>query len=225
MRDEKTPEAGRDARERLLTAAIRIFAAQGFESASTRELARAAAVNISAIPYYFGSKEGLYAAVMRHIVCMAQDGRREKVAAIEAALDAGRLTHDEARVLLHDFIGEFAGFLLSPRATADMAQIMTREQIQPSPVFDSFYKEMMEPLHRTLTRLVAFLIGQPETSAAAILCAQSVFGQITVFKTHRQLLLRRMGWPAYGPDEITLLLQTIRINVDAVIAAHGKKDA
>lgn len=225
MSESKLSGPGRDARDRLLTAAIRIFAAQGFESASTRQLARAAGVNISAIPYYFGSKDGLYEAVIQHIVSMAQDGRREKAEAIERALAEPGLTPAQGRALLHEFVGEFAGFLLSPRATADMSQIMIREQIQPSPVFERFYKEMILPLHSTLTRLVAFLIGKPADSAAAILCAQSVFGQVTVFKTHRQMLLRRMGWKSYGPDEIALLLQTIRTNVDAVVDAHGKKDA
>ncbi|MDQ1096986.1 MULTISPECIES: TetR/AcrR family transcriptional regulator [Chryseobacterium] len=46
--------------ENILFAAERLFAEKGFEGTSTREIAKAANVNISMISYYFGSKEKLY---------------------------------------------------------------------------------------------------------------------------------------------------------------------
>lgn len=46
--------------ENILWHAEKIFAQKGFEAASTREISRAAGVNISMISYYFGSKERLY---------------------------------------------------------------------------------------------------------------------------------------------------------------------
>ena len=59
----RAPRAdGAEARHRLLHTALRLFAQKGFAKTSTREIAREAEVNISAISYYFGDKEGLYAA-------------------------------------------------------------------------------------------------------------------------------------------------------------------
>lgn len=46
--------------ENILFAAEKLFAELGFEGTSTREIAKAANVNISMISYYFGSKEKLY---------------------------------------------------------------------------------------------------------------------------------------------------------------------
>ncbi|WP_370896893.1 TetR/AcrR family transcriptional regulator [Chryseobacterium gossypii] len=46
--------------ENILFAAEKLFAEKGFEGTSTREIAKAANVNISMISYYFGSKEKLY---------------------------------------------------------------------------------------------------------------------------------------------------------------------
>jgi AcrR family transcriptional regulator len=51
---------GAQARERLLYAALRRFAASGFERTSVRDIAQAAGANVSAVGYYFGDKEGLY---------------------------------------------------------------------------------------------------------------------------------------------------------------------
>ena len=54
---------GAEARNRLLDAALALFAEKGFAKTSTREIAQAAQVNIASISYYFGDKEGLYKAV------------------------------------------------------------------------------------------------------------------------------------------------------------------
>lgn len=49
----------------IKTVAERLFAAHGYEGASTRQIADEAAVNISAITYYFESKEGLYRSIFK----------------------------------------------------------------------------------------------------------------------------------------------------------------
>lgn len=58
--------ADNDCRENIITAAIPLFAAKGLNGVSVRELTAAAGVNLSMISYYFGGKEGLYAAVLRN---------------------------------------------------------------------------------------------------------------------------------------------------------------
>ncbi|WP_294252105.1 TetR/AcrR family transcriptional regulator [uncultured Chryseobacterium sp.] len=52
--------------ENILFAAEKLFAEKGFEGTSTREIAKAAQVNISMISYYFGSKEKLYEKLMEY---------------------------------------------------------------------------------------------------------------------------------------------------------------
>lgn len=54
----------RRTRERILRAATRIFAARGFAGATVSELARGASTNPERIYAYFGSKRGLYRAVL-----------------------------------------------------------------------------------------------------------------------------------------------------------------
>jgi TetR/AcrR family transcriptional regulator len=56
--------ADNDCRANLIATAIPLFAAKGLNGVSVRELATAAGVNLSMISYYFGGKEGLYAAVL-----------------------------------------------------------------------------------------------------------------------------------------------------------------
>jgi TetR/AcrR family transcriptional regulator len=56
--------ADNDCRENLIATAVPLFAAKGLNGVSVREIASAAGVNLSMISYYFGGKEGLYAAVL-----------------------------------------------------------------------------------------------------------------------------------------------------------------
>jgi TetR/AcrR family transcriptional regulator, regulator of cefoperazone and chloramphenicol sensitivity len=65
---ESDARRGDAARQALIGAGIELFGRRGLEGATTRELARAAGQNIAAIPYHFGSKEGLYLAVAEHLL-------------------------------------------------------------------------------------------------------------------------------------------------------------
>ena len=53
-----------DSKQRLLQAAIQLFAAHGFESVSIRQIAKAAGTNSAMISYYFDSKQKLYEAAI-----------------------------------------------------------------------------------------------------------------------------------------------------------------
>ena len=53
-----------DTATRLRTAARQIFARQGYEGASVREITRAARANLGAVTYHFRSKQRLYEAVV-----------------------------------------------------------------------------------------------------------------------------------------------------------------
>lgn len=56
-----------DPRTHILDVATPMFAARGFNAVSVRDVTTAAHVNLAAITYYFGSKEGLVEAVVERI--------------------------------------------------------------------------------------------------------------------------------------------------------------
>ena len=62
---DKAREAPGSTKARILAAAEEVFAARGFEGASTREIAARAGVNISSLHYHWESKETLYFTVFR----------------------------------------------------------------------------------------------------------------------------------------------------------------
>ena len=64
---ELAREAPGSTKGRILAAAEAVFAARGFEGASTREIAAQAGVNISSLHYHWASKDALYVAVFQDV--------------------------------------------------------------------------------------------------------------------------------------------------------------
>lgn len=122
-RRERSPQQrSADTRERLLEAALEVFAAHGFAGASTREIARRAGVALAALPYHFTTKEALWRAVADRIFARlaATIGRR-----LEGLAGVDRPT--QLRLVLREFVCFSAahpelhrfmlheGFVASPR--------------------------------------------------------------------------------------------------------------
>jgi TetR/AcrR family transcriptional regulator, regulator of cefoperazone and chloramphenicol sensitivity len=70
----------REIRERLIEAARELFARDGFDAASVRDIAALAHANLGAITYHFGSKEALYHTVIERFATPLAD----RLAAISA---------------------------------------------------------------------------------------------------------------------------------------------
>jgi AcrR family transcriptional regulator len=70
-------------REKLMSAAERLFAERGVESVSIRDIAAAAGVNSALIAYHFGGKEELFVAVYKAIADPINTERRRRFDALE----------------------------------------------------------------------------------------------------------------------------------------------
>jgi TetR/AcrR family transcriptional regulator, regulator of cefoperazone and chloramphenicol sensitivity len=210
------------ARARLLAAALKIFARYGFEGASTRRITREAKVNIAAIPYYFRDKEGLYKATLEHIAGIIRKNITDEALSFRAKVESGNISPEESRMILRGLIEKFAFFLLGDKASADIARIFLREQMDPTSDFPILYDSLMRPAHEMLTRLVARLAKLPFPGEQATLCAHALLGQLVIFKTHREAAFRRLKWKKYGAAEKEKIVNVVLQNVDFVLDAYAK---
>ena len=143
---------GAEARERLLHAALRLFAEHGFARTSTREIAEAAAVNIGSISYYFGDKAGLYRAAFFE---PAQAGGHDPKG------DMARLA--EPGLSLSDAFGlMFAGFL-EPLKQGELVQqcmrLHFREMIEPTGLWAEEIDSEIKPYQAAMTALLCRHFG------------------------------------------------------------------
>ncbi len=73
-----------DSKQRLLDAAETLFAERGFHATSTRQITAAAGVNLAAVNYHFGTKDGLIAAVFERFLRPVNAERLLALDALEA---------------------------------------------------------------------------------------------------------------------------------------------
>ena len=80
-----------DTRSRLLDAAERLFAEEGFAGVGLRAITAAAGANLAAVNYHFGSKEGLLHAVLERRITPLNAEHMARLAALEDQHRAGPL--------------------------------------------------------------------------------------------------------------------------------------
>ncbi len=144
----KSRSDGVQSRERLLLAAMRLFAGQGFAKTSTREIALAAGTNIASISYYFGDKAGLYRAAF---LDQAPHTRQDAL-----AFTAPGLTLREALLV-------FYTHLLAPLKQGDLAQLCMRlwfrEMLEPTGLWHEEIDNGIRPAHAGLMLLLGRHLG------------------------------------------------------------------
>ena len=168
--------------DKLIDAAVAEFAALGLDGASTRDIARAANVALSAISYHFGSKADLY----RAAVTRAADGMVEPLQPIFQRIEkliAGKPSADDARTALIELTGAVAEIMLAPGEEGEAAaQLSMRELVIPTAARDIIASRVVEPVITYATSLIA-LMGVPGLKkGGAAIEATALFGPITIYR-------------------------------------------
>ncbi len=218
-RGEPVRGQAEETRHRLVEAGLDAFGRFGFDGASTREIARRAGVNLAAIPYHFGGKEGLHRAVAEHIVEEVGARIGPMIDTVSASIERDEIAPERARTMLKMVAVQAAEVILGHPEASRWAPFILREQMDPSPTFNVIYEGFLGRALDAATALYARATGRPasdpETTAAALM----LFGQLVILRIGRAMVERRLGWTAYGPDEIAVVKELLSRNLDAMIEA------
>jgi len=199
---------GESARQALIDAGVDLFGRLGPDGATTRDIAAAARQNVAAIPYYFGSKDGLYRAVVQFLLDRALQRNLGLIEETEALLQDARAT---PAALLKALARVTRGYLaiLTRDDTLALARIITREQLDPTAAFDLFYVGAISRVHRCLAGLLDRYSGlDPQADpVASVLRAHLLFGSMLGFRVAGTTAMRRAGWSELGADELERIVR------------------
>jgi len=160
--DETQPVA--ETKDRILDAAERLFAGQGYAATSLRQITSEAQVNLAAVNYHFQSKDSLILAVLMRKMKPLERRRLELLDALEEAAGDGPLVlEDVLRALLVPvFERKAAGGGLSP-----FPQLMGRMYSEPGDwVLQIFKRAIAGVAARFLPALGRALPGMSRTEIA-----------------------------------------------------------
>jgi AcrR family transcriptional regulator len=164
--------------DKIIKAAARVFAEEGFQGASIRKIVARADVNQAAINYHFGSKEGLYRAVLQAAL---QALMKDEA----AAQDAQEVSREEA---LRRFVRQQLRPMTARDESSDYLRIFGWETVRPSPVFRRFMAAEAAPFFATVTALVRRFLPRGASDHEAVLGALWLFGQCNIFVRNREQL-------------------------------------
>ncbi len=216
---DNTPAPG--TRERLLEAAIDIFGRHGFDSATTRMIAKEGKVNIAAIPYYFGGKGGLYQAVINYIVDQIKKEAGELLEQIGRTTFTGDTGRHQARELMQAVLERFINFIAGSEQGPRFARIILREQMFPSPAYDTIFEGFLKPVLNALSTLIMAASGESDPRQATFR-AMTLMGQVLIFRVARETIVRGLDLEGYSPEELEEIRRVVVANALAITAMPSK---
>ncbi len=133
---------GHETRDRIVAAALGVFAAQGYDGTTTRQIADAAGVNLGLLQYHFGGKEKLW----RAAVDLAFSELETALA--QVAADEDVIGDDERlRLLIRDHVRFVARH-------PEFVRIMHDVGKRPGPRTEWLVETHVAPLYRGIFALV-----------------------------------------------------------------------
>lgn len=204
------------ARERLLEAAVDIFGKHGYEAATTRMITAEAGANIAAIPYYFGGKEGLYRAVITHVVEIFNQEIGGLLEDIQAISLTGDIDRNLALSKLQHLIEKLIQLVVGSSQGQRFARIIMREQTNPSSDYDQIYSGFMEPVLNTVAKLVMAASGE-RSEHRAKLRSMALIGQVLAFRFARETIVRSLKLKGYNREELDQIQEVISEHIRAIL--------
>jgi TetR/AcrR family transcriptional regulator, regulator of cefoperazone and chloramphenicol sensitivity len=227
MSNEQVPSPtsarGREARSRILRAALRVFGRDGFDLATTRRIAHEADVSLPAIKYYFENKQGLYLACAREIVDRYQTEVGGELQAIVVDLDSG-CSPDAARGHLKWVMRRVSAIAEGEGAGSRTAFVL-RELNEQGPAFEVLYRELWQPGVRLTAALIARIEEKPVPDRESHLRALMLHASLTAFSTTRPVSLRYLDNVSIAPDDDGDALTIVDAHIDQLGATSRIRQA
>jgi len=208
-------QKGHETRERILGEALKAFGEASFRAVTTRQIAQAASVSLPTLQYYFGHKEGLYRACAETVVERYRSHTKAAGAKARETLDEGA-SGETARLQLKALFTALGGFLVGSKEASRWAPFLARELRDPGPAFEILYSGLWRPGVQITARLIARILGIPETDPAARIQALLLISSLLAFQSGRTISLRTMRWTTVGPAELAMVLAGVEAEIDAI---------
>ena len=195
-------------RERILDFAERLFMAHGYEGTSMRMITRTADVNLAAVNYYFGSKEGLLREVFRRRLAWLNGERLAALDALEQRANGAPLKPSQVleaffgtllRIGEDEALGGMTFLRLLGRTLADPAEFIKT-------FFASEYAQVIARYKVALSRAV------PDVPRAEI-----------VWRLH--FMLGAMAYAIAGTDVLQVVTGVDIDDLDVLAGANPRSEA
>ncbi|MAV90990.1 MAG: hypothetical protein CL676_06185 [Bdellovibrionaceae bacterium] len=200
-------------KKNILKEANRLFAEKGYTGTSVRELAEAAEVNVAAINYHFGSKQGLFEAAVK-------DFTQSKLSMVMMVLEPTK-TLEEFKLRITMFMKQF---LLLASNEHEAFRMLSRNLDTFAKLAPKDFKAIFVNIHNQFLKFVESAqkskIIRPDIDAEIL--TQILFGGLMDLAKNNEL---RKAVNKKSIDNETFRDQYVSTFVDGILNGVGVKDA
>ncbi len=208
---------GEETRARIIAAAFKVFGEEGYERASTRQIAREAGLTPPVLQYHFDSKEGLHRACAEHIIAATAHLLPVARESAEAALASGEPQRAaEALCDLLDAIVDGSSLKSKEKASAQFMARIRAEGDTPGAIL--VREQIAEPLLDIQVRLIACATAV-EIDDTVRLRASVILSQVSAVHAHRDFTLSALGWTDFDGRRSEMVKAVIRAHTLAALGA------
>jgi AcrR family transcriptional regulator len=209
-----TKEA-RVTRQLLLEAAEVLFAANGFDGTSIRDITTRANRNTAAVNYFFGDKRELYEELFK---LRLGEMRESRLKAIEAVMQKKPTLEELFYAYCVDFLKPFA----DPQKSQRFMQLFFREMAESRLPKNMFLDELAAPSLTTMEKAIA-VICPNINKHDAMMCVLSLTGQLVHIMQAKVLFEGAQGHSIASIDIDESINHIVKFSV-AGIRAYAKGD-
>lgn len=139
-----------DTKKSILRVAAQHFAQHGYRGTSLREITKELGINVAAIHYHFGSKEGIYHAVVFQFFNQIREERMALLTACE------KRRNDDPQLLESIFNAMIAPHvrLVNQPDGIDYLRILSRFGSEPHDITMRVYKEEIDPVRQQIIHVL-----------------------------------------------------------------------
>lgn len=199
---------------KIIKVAAELFAKNGFDGTSVRDICKSADANVSTISYYFGGKKELYKRIVDGIVEKILKYAMEKIDVQTIPENVDNLPIQLKVKMLFKTLETIIDYFYSNNISEAEIMIIFREQMTSGIPINSkgylFFK-----------KLLASILGKNENDKELIFRTITIVGQIHSARIFKQFSLDIMGQSNYEEEDIRLIKTIVIGQVKAVLKEFG----
>lgn len=190
-----------NSKQKILNAAIKLFAQKGYDAVSIREICREAGCNLCMISYWWGGKQELYNGIIAELIKASENYAKTF---LDLSVEPKTLSKEEQVELLDKILEKCVDFFYA-NISNDLILLLLREQQKNNIV--------MPLLLQYLRKVVAAVLNKDENDRITILKTVFLISQINSPKILPAFSLGLMGQKEFTREDINIIKENVKLYV------------
>ena len=200
-----------NSKQRILNAATKLFAAQGFEGTSIRQICKEADANICMISYFWGGKQELYNGIIEDLIEKQTEYAKTF---IDFDIEPSSLDKTSQINLLMTVIDKIIEFFYSEKISKDLLIYLLKALQNEKSAINS-------PAFMYLKKLIGAIFNKPENDREIIFKTVFIISQFNSPKILPNFSLYPLGQDDFIQEDIKIIKENVKLYINALIKEAG----